>query len=82
MLSYEYPPLGGGGAKVVYGLSKELVRLGHEIDIVTMRFRGLPKYESINGVNVYRVPSIRTRESICNTHLKWFPIHYLLFSFY
>jgi len=67
MVSYEYPPLGGGGAKVVYGLSKELVRLGHEVDIVTMRFRGLPKYESINGVNVYRVPSIRTRESICNT---------------
>jgi hypothetical protein len=36
MLCYEFPPLGGGGSKVVYGLSKELVRLGHEVDIVIM----------------------------------------------
>jgi hypothetical protein len=28
MLCYEYPPLGGGGAKVVDGLTKELVRDG------------------------------------------------------
>jgi glycogen synthase len=48
MLSYEFPPLGGGGAKVVFGLSKELVRLGHDVDVVTMGFRGLPKHEKVN----------------------------------
>ena len=67
-LSYEFPPLGGGGAKVVYGLTKELVKLGHEVDLVTMGFRGLPKYEEINGTNIYRVPCFRNRESICSTH--------------
>jgi glycosyltransferase involved in cell wall biosynthesis len=67
MISYEFPPLGGGGAKVVYGLSKELSKLGYEIDLVTMGFGGLPKYEQINRVNVYRVPCIRIKESVCST---------------
>jgi glycosyltransferase involved in cell wall biosynthesis len=67
MLSYEFPPLGGGGAKVVYGLTKEMARLGHEVDVVTMGFRELPKQERLNGVNIYRVPCLRTRESICST---------------
>lgn len=67
MLSYEFPPLGGGGAKVVYGLTKELVSLGHEVDIVTMGFRDLPRHERSNGVNIYRIPCLRTRESICST---------------
>ena len=67
MLSYEFPPLGGGGAKVVYGLSKELVRLGHEVDLITMGFGGLPGYEQINGVNVHRIQCIRTSASVCST---------------
>lgn len=65
VLCYEFPPLGGGGARVVYGLSQELVRLGHEVDIVTMGFRGLPAYEEVHGARVYRVPCLRTRISVC-----------------
>lgn len=67
VLSYEFPPLGGGGAKVVYGLTKELANLGHEVDLVTMGFRGLPKRERLHGTNIYRVACLRTRESICST---------------
>lgn len=68
MLCYEFPPLGGGGAKVVYGLSKELVKRGLDIDLVTMGYQGLPKYEQINGVHVYRVPCLRTKKPICFSH--------------
>jgi len=67
-LSFEYPPLGGGGAKVVDGLARQLAKLGHEIDISTMGFRGLPKFETANGVNVYRHASIRKRMDICHMH--------------
>lgn len=67
-LSFEYPPLGGGGAKVVDGLARHLAKLGHEIDISTMGFRGLPKFETANGVNVYRHASIRKRTDICHMH--------------
>lgn len=68
MLSYEFPPLGGGGGKVVHGLTKNLVGLGYHIDIVTMSFSDLSKHEKLNGVNIYRVPCIRASESVCHTH--------------
>ena len=66
MTSYEFPPLGGGGAQVVRGLSRELVRLGHEVDLVTMGFHGLPSRETVNGVRVLRVPCVRTKASMCH----------------
>lgn len=65
MLCYEFPPLGGGGSKVVHGLSQELVRLGHEVDIVTMGFRGLPAYERVNGAQVFRVSFNRDKIHVC-----------------
>jgi hypothetical protein len=44
MLSYEFPPIGGGGENVVFGLSKELGRLGDDVDLITMGFNGLPRH--------------------------------------
>ncbi|WP_447968539.1 glycosyltransferase family 4 protein [Nitrospira sp. M1] len=66
-LSYEFPPLGGGGAKVVYGLAKSLVKDGHIVDVVTMGYQDLPKQEVIDGITVHRVPCIRTQQSMCYT---------------
>lgn len=68
MLNYEYPPLGGGAAPVTKSLSEELVRQGHEVDVVTMGYKGLPKEEDISGVQVYRVPSIRKKLEMCTFH--------------
>lgn len=67
MLCFEFPPLGGGGSKVVYGLSKEIVKLGHQIDLVTMGYNNLPKFEQVNGVNVHRVACIRKEMALCTT---------------
>jgi glycosyltransferase involved in cell wall biosynthesis len=67
-LNYEFPPPGGGASPVSYELSRELVRQGHGIDLVTMGFDGLPSHETIDGINVYRVPCLRKRREICRTH--------------
>jgi glycosyltransferase involved in cell wall biosynthesis len=64
-LCYEYPPLGGGGAKVVAGLTTELVREGCEVDLITMWYRGLPLFERRGALTVYRVPCIRFDQSYC-----------------
>lgn len=66
-LCYEYPPLGGGGAKVVFGLSRELARLGHEIDIVTMGYGELERQERLDGVTVHRLRPIRRDNIVCHT---------------
>jgi len=47
---------------VVDGLSRQLVADGHEVDVVTMGFRGLPGHDVVDGVNVHRVPCIRLKE--------------------
>jgi glycosyltransferase involved in cell wall biosynthesis len=75
--SYEYPPLGGGGAKVVYGIATRLAARGHEVDLLTMGFRGLPARENVKGVHVRRVPGIRVSMSTC-----YFPemIPYVVFT--
>lgn len=67
-LCYEYPPLGGGGAQVVYGLSKQLVATGHRVDLVTMRYRGLPPFEKMDHFSIRRVPCIRHGPIICHPH--------------
>lgn len=66
-LSYEFPPLGGGGSKVVAGLSRQLVALGHSVDVVTMGYRGLPRLESVYGALIHRVPCLRFSTSVCST---------------
>ncbi len=69
---YEYPPLGGGGAKVVQGLTDELASSGHAVDIVTMQFGRLPLYAHRGKVILYRVPSIRRSQYVC-TSLEMIP---------
>lgn len=68
VVSYEFPPLGGGGASVCHFLARELVAAGHRIDLVTMGFKGLDKYEVIDGIHVYRVPCLRKQEAVCHTY--------------
>jgi len=68
MLNYEFPPLGGGGGCVTKTLAEELVKLGHEVDVVTMDFKGLKRREKVNGVNIYRIPSIRKDLNVSQPH--------------
>jgi glycosyltransferase involved in cell wall biosynthesis len=67
-LSYEFPPVGGGGSKVAFGLSSKLVELGHTVDIVTMGFKDLPLEERVNGIGLYRVPCLRRSIDRCDPY--------------
>ena len=68
LLNYEFPPLGGGASPQSYQLARALVAMGHQVDVVTARFRDLPRKESIEGINVTRVSCLRARPDICRTH--------------
>jgi glycosyltransferase involved in cell wall biosynthesis len=67
MLNYEFPPIGGGGATSTSNLTRAVVRLGHDVDIVTMGYRGAPSREIVDGVRVHRVPCFRLRREVCDT---------------
>lgn len=64
-LCNEFPPVGGGGAQVAAGLSRQLVRMGHQVDLVTMGFGKLPVESETDGVRVLRVPCGRRRAYYC-----------------
>ena len=66
-LSYEYPPLGGGGAAVARGLAEELVKAGHEVELVTSGMKDLPETEMIGGVDIHRVRCLRRHRHYTTT---------------
>lgn len=60
MLSWEYPPrVIGGISPHVYFLSKNLVKQGINVHVVTCDFPGAPNYEEVDGVEIHRVDSYR-----------------------
>ncbi len=67
VLNYEYPPLGGGAAPVCRDLAEFYARHGHQTEVITMAFRGLPRREVVNGVAIRRVWALRKRQATCET---------------
>ena len=59
MLNYEYPPLGGGASPITGALAQHLAAAEHSVDVVTMEFHGLPRYEQHGRLRVYRVAAVR-----------------------
>ena len=53
-LTYEYPPIGGGGSVVASALNEQLVRAGHQVQVVTSAMPGLAETEVVRGVTVHR----------------------------
>jgi len=55
MIDYEYPPVGGGGGVINKQLAEVLVKK-HSITVMTSGYRDLKKHETVNGVEIIRVP--------------------------
>ncbi|MCP4449827.1 MAG: glycosyltransferase family 4 protein, partial [Planctomycetes bacterium] len=66
MLNHEFPPVGGGASPVTYELCRHLVSKGHDVDVVTMHFKGTAREENMDGVRVFRTPALRKRADICH----------------
>lgn len=49
-----FPDVMGGSGRVVQEFSLSLIRLGHEVTILTRRKRGLPAAETVDGIKVVR----------------------------
>lgn len=55
-----YPPAFSGSSIHCADLAKNLAERGYQVTVITSRLtRESPEYEIINGINIYRVPSIK-----------------------
>ncbi|HMO82812.1 MAG TPA: glycosyltransferase family 4 protein [Candidatus Paceibacterota bacterium] len=81
VLNYEWPPLGGGASPMSYELTKRLAEMGaYDIDVVTMHFKELPKYEEIlPNLRVHRVFSLRRKKEMCHP---WEQLAYLISAYF
>lgn len=59
VLTYEFPPLGGGGGQAALDICQGLVKRGHEVHVLTAYMKGLPRRETVQGIYTLRIPSAR-----------------------
>jgi len=81
VLNYEFPPLGGGASPVSYEIADRLSKTGDfEVDVVTMGYKDLPKYQEINSnFRIYRVKCLRSKKEICHP---WEQATYLISAYF
>ena len=64
-ITYELPPIGGGGGRAAWQVARRLARRGHEVSILTSLFAGLAEYEECERVAIRRIAARRKRVAEC-----------------
>jgi glycosyltransferase involved in cell wall biosynthesis len=63
VLAWEFPPrIVGGIARHVAELYPELVKLGHNVHLLTVEFGQAPHYEVVDGIKIHRVPVAQSND--------------------
>jgi glycosyltransferase involved in cell wall biosynthesis len=59
VVTYEFPPVGGGGGMAAWEISRALAQRGHEVHVLTAHYGDLPHQERLDDVQIIRVRSGR-----------------------
>ncbi|MHC1713196.1 MAG: glycosyltransferase family 4 protein [Solidesulfovibrio sp.] len=66
LLNYEYPPLGGGAGNATANMAREMATLGHAVRVVTAAYGDLPRRETVDGFELWRIPAVRRHADHCS----------------
>ncbi|HAR66656.1 MAG TPA: glycosyltransferase family 4 protein [Lentisphaeria bacterium] len=66
LINYEFPPLGGGAGNATMHTARELARQGHDVRVLSSRFRGQPRNETVDGYHIRRIPVMRGAVERCS----------------
>ncbi len=66
IINYEFPPIGGGGGVATYYIARELAQKGHAVNVLTSHFRELRWRETLEEIEIFRVPVLRKRRDYCS----------------
>ena len=59
VFSHEFPPIGGGGGRVVKDIAGNLAARKHDIHVLTAHWGNLPRIEEKGNLTIERIPSAR-----------------------
>src|SRR5688572_18861276 len=59
VVTYEFPPVGGGGGRAAFDICRTLVSSGHQVIVLTAHLKGLPQNETRDGIRIVRIRSLR-----------------------
>lgn len=65
-VNYEFPPLGGGAGRALAQIASYFVKNNHQVHIITSIFQGLKKKETLDGYEVFRIPTYRRFVEKCS----------------
>lgn len=83
LINNEFPPIGGGGSTVTKYALRYLVKAGHDVTLITSSFKGLPRWETVEGARVIRIPAIRRYKDFCSMwELAIFGVSALVYTFF
>ncbi len=64
-ISYELPPIGGGGGRAALQVAQRLAGRGHSVAVLSSLFAGLPEREQRDGVAIHRLRVRRKKPDRC-----------------
>lgn len=64
-ITYELPPLGGGGGRAAWQIARRLAGRGHHVRVLTSHYKGLHTCEALEGVGIHRIQVRRKRADAC-----------------
>ncbi len=76
MFSNLYPPIVSGSSTFSSELSRRLAARGHQVSLITAQVDDLPAREEKDGVQIYRMPSIRLPQMALAHNFKWMTYTY------
>lgn len=79
VLNYEFPPLWGWWSPICYEISKNYVKNWYNVDVVTMWYSWLPRFEVIEWMNIYRVKCLRSKKQVCHP---WEQLSYIISGYF
>lgn len=83
LINNEFPPIGGGGSTVTKYALEYLVKAGHEVTLITSRYKDLPHREVQSGATIIRVPAVRRYKDYAATwELVTFGVSALVYTFF
>ncbi|MCH8332954.1 glycosyltransferase family 4 protein [Candidatus Sumerlaeota bacterium] len=59
IITYEFPPVGGGTGKFALSTAQALQRIGFEVAVLTSKFKNQPREDDVDGIRTLRIPVFR-----------------------